>query len=224
MRPGDTAGDLIKSLRTDAMDKPGTASSASMFMADKFETMTRAVPPFLNLVSLAHQAVGAAPLEGISGFLNRASGHIVPKWNPHMPRGAAPLQPPLAPAPAPAPAAREIPRKVVYMPSCVTRMMGPSLQDTETEPVHAKLLSILSKVCRRPQRCAAARGPPVRQFAQTISGAQNLICAPSAFCALCARPLWFLWSGARGPVPFQGGVLCTSVGSSFEGFATSPEN
>lgn len=141
-----SAGDLIKSLRVEALDQPGAASNASMFMADRFESFTRVVPPFLNLVSLAHRAIGAAPLEGISGFLNRASGHLVPKWNPHMPRGAAPLQPPLAPAPAPAPTAREIPRKVVYMPSCVTRMMGPSLQDTETEPVHAKLLSILAKV------------------------------------------------------------------------------
>lgn len=140
------AGDLIKSLRTEAMDKPGTMSSTSVFMADRFETVAAVVPPFLNLVSFAHRVVGAAPLAGVSGLLNRASGNLVPVWNPHMPRGAAPLQMPLAPAPAPTPAAREIPRKVVYMPSCVTRMMGPSLQDSETDPVHAKILSILSKV------------------------------------------------------------------------------
>ena len=34
------------------------------------------------------------------------------------------------------------------MPSCVTRMMGPSYGDEETDPVHAKLMSILGKVRR----------------------------------------------------------------------------
>jgi D-lactate dehydrogenase len=38
-----------------------------------------------------------------------------------------------------------IPRKVVYVPSCVTRMMGPSQSDTETAAVHEKLLSVFQK-------------------------------------------------------------------------------
>lgn len=45
------------------------------------------------------------------------------------------------------------------MPSCVTRMMGPARTDSETEPVHAKLLSILQKARRRlclRLRCRAA--------------------------------------------------------------------
>ncbi len=36
-------------------------------------------------------------------------------------------------------------RQVVYMPSCVTRMMGPSLSDTERQSVHEKMLSIFDK-------------------------------------------------------------------------------
>jgi D-lactate dehydrogenase len=35
--------------------------------------------------------------------------------------------------------------QVVYLPSCVTRMMGPSRGDPESEPVHDKLLSLLGK-------------------------------------------------------------------------------
>jgi D-lactate dehydrogenase len=34
---------------------------------------------------------------------------------------------------------------VVYLPSCVTRMMGPSRGDPELEPVHDKLLSLFGK-------------------------------------------------------------------------------
>ena len=36
-------------------------------------------------------------------------------------------------------------RQVVYMPSCVTRMMGPALADTERASVHEKMLSIFEK-------------------------------------------------------------------------------
>lgn len=36
-------------------------------------------------------------------------------------------------------------RKVVYLPTCVTRMMGPSLPDPERASVHEKLLSLFNK-------------------------------------------------------------------------------
>lgn len=42
-------------------------------------------------------------------------------------------------------APRAIPRKVVYMPACVTRMMGPSASDYETASVHEKLMSLFAK-------------------------------------------------------------------------------
>lgn len=34
---------------------------------------------------------------------------------------------------------------MVYVPSCVTRMMGPSVSDTETKSVHEVLLSLFEK-------------------------------------------------------------------------------
>ncbi len=56
--------------------------------------------------------------------------------------------PPAVPAPAasasPA-AAGGIPRRVVYMPSCVTRMMGPAAGDSETASVHEKIMSLFGK-------------------------------------------------------------------------------
>jgi D-lactate dehydrogenase len=47
--------------------------------------------------------------------------------------------------PKPEPVSSGLPRQVVYMPSCVTRMMGPSLSDTERASVHEKLLSLFAK-------------------------------------------------------------------------------
>ena len=38
-----------------------------------------------------------------------------------------------------------VPAQVVYLPSCVTRMMGPAASDTEKASVHEKLLSVFGK-------------------------------------------------------------------------------
>jgi D-lactate dehydrogenase len=43
--------------------------------------------------------MGPTPLEFISRWMNKATGHFVPVWNPYMPKGAAPL-PPTTSAPA----------------------------------------------------------------------------------------------------------------------------
>ena len=85
-------------------------------------------------------------LRAVSGALNKVSGNIVPVWNEHMPTGAPRL--PAANVPSVGlTSSKGLPRKVVYMPSCVTRMMGPSRGDDAAgdEAVHAKFLSLLDK-------------------------------------------------------------------------------
>jgi len=77
--------------------------------------------------------------------MNAATWRVVPVWNPYLPKGAAPVQQPSATAAATAAAARGIPRQVVYLPSCVTRMMGPSAGDDQTASVHEKLMSLFGK-------------------------------------------------------------------------------
>lgn len=137
-------GELIKELRKEELDK-GAVGAWSMRVANNFGTLTAAVPPFLNFVDGLHRVVGPKPLQAISTLLNKASGNLVPEWNPYMPRGAAPLKAPLPPQQQVPAETRVLPRRVVYLPSCVTRMMGPSLADTERESVHEKMLSLFSK-------------------------------------------------------------------------------
>ena len=55
-------------------------------MANNYGAFAAAVPPFLNVVDFAHRLVGPKPLEYISGAMNRVSNHMVPTWNPYMPR------------------------------------------------------------------------------------------------------------------------------------------
>ena len=136
-------GDLVKSVRAEQMAEAQTASGYAMSLARNFASINNNVPRLLNVVDLAHGVLGPRPLEVVSGTLNRVTGNVVPEWNRYMPRGAAPLRRPAAPA---APVAdKGIPRKVVYAPSCVTRMMGPARGDTETASVHEKLLSLFAK-------------------------------------------------------------------------------
>lgn len=140
-------GELIKSIRAEDMKEAERASSAAMWVAKNFGTFAKVVPTFLNVVDLAHKVVGSYPLQAVSSALNKWTGSYVPVWNKYMPRGAAALEAPStsAAAAAPAPAARAIPRKVVYVPSCVTRMMGPARGDNTDDAVHAKLLSLFGK-------------------------------------------------------------------------------
>ncbi|PNW82667.1 hypothetical protein CHLRE_06g288700v5 [Chlamydomonas reinhardtii] len=137
-------GDLIKSMRAEHMKEEKTASGMADWLAANFGVINSNVPRFLNIVNAMHSVVGSAPLSAISRALNAATNHFVPVWNPYMPKGAAPLKVPAPPAPAAAEASG-IPRKVVYMPSCVTRMMGPAASDTETAAVHEKVMSLFGK-------------------------------------------------------------------------------
>lgn len=55
-------------------------------MANNFSTTAWAFNKLLNVVSAAHSVLGAAPLKAISSTLNRWTGHMVPEWNPYMPK------------------------------------------------------------------------------------------------------------------------------------------
>ncbi|GBG00279.1 glycolate dehydrogenase, partial [Raphidocelis subcapitata] len=139
-------GELIKQLRSQELSESSAATGTGMWLADHFGLINRSVPTLLNAVNMAHKVVGPKPLELVSRWLNKATGHFVPVWNPYMPKGANKLLPATAaPAPAAAQASRAIPRRVVYMPACVTRMMGPAAGDNETASVHEKLMSLFAK-------------------------------------------------------------------------------
>lgn len=84
----------------------------------------------LAVVNVAHGILGPTFLESTSNLLNRWSGHLVPTWTRFMPKQAAPVDYSPAP-PAQAISDHGIPRKVVYLPACVTRIMGPSRGDAQ---------------------------------------------------------------------------------------------
>ena len=142
---GINTGELIKSLRERELKKQTTATRGANALANNFSAFAGAVPPFLNAVSLAHSLLGGGALRAVSGALNSATGNLVPVWNEHMPTGAPKLPAPHVPASAAAQASKGLPRKVVYLPSCVTRMMGPAKGDQAAGGVADAMMSVLAK-------------------------------------------------------------------------------
>jgi D-lactate dehydrogenase len=139
---GINTGELIKSIRERELKNQGTANSGANFLAKNFGAVSAVVPSFLNMVSTFHGILGGGVLKSVSGALNSATGSMVPVWNPHMPTGAPKLPEPYKPAVA---TAAGLPRKVVYLPSCVTRMMGPVKGEESIGGVPDAMMSILKK-------------------------------------------------------------------------------
>lgn len=139
-------GELIKQIRSDDMAAQPRASAVADSIADNFGAVAWVMNKALNVVSLAHGILGATPLKSISTALNKASNHMIPEWNPYMPKGASPLNMnPPKPAGINQQEEKGIPRKVVYAPACVTRIMGPARSDYDQTSVHEKLLSLFNK-------------------------------------------------------------------------------
>eukprot|EP00887_Chlorella_sp_A99_P004004 scaffold11.g4004.t1 len=136
-------GELVKQVRSAEMGAAPRASAAAMYLADHFSASAWVMNKALTAVSAVHALVGAAPLRAISSGLNRLTGHMVPTWNPYMPKGAAPLD--MNPPKPEGVEQSGIPRKVVYVPACVTRIMGPARGDAVQQSVHEALLSLFAK-------------------------------------------------------------------------------
>ena len=126
---GINTGELIKSLASaSSRSRPPRAVRGANALANNFSAFASAVPPFLNVASSCALAFGGGVLRAVSGALNGATGNLIPVWNEHMPTGAPRLPAPHVPS-ASAEVSKGLPRKVVYLPSCVTRMMGPAKGD-----------------------------------------------------------------------------------------------
>lgn len=134
-------GELIKAVRAEEMAADGAATGVSKALASNFSMTVTAAKTALRAADIAHAIFGPGLLETVSGKLNEVTGRAIPVWNKYLPRAAGPL-----PEPLPAqPMVGGLERKVVYVPSCVTRMMGPARGDSTDEDVTEKMMSILGK-------------------------------------------------------------------------------
>lgn len=137
-------GELVKHLRNEQLQDWRRSQNLTMKMANNFGIVTTAASSIFNAVDLVHRLVGPKPLELSSKALNYITSNYVPVWNRFMPKGA----PPLAEVKEPeenVPGRSNLQRKVVYMPSCITRMMGPARGDGYDASLSEPITNVLAK-------------------------------------------------------------------------------
>ena len=147
-------GELVKSLRAEDAAAAPRSSALADTLATHMAGVVRGGGALLSVVDVARRVLGAGTLETVSTALNKWSGRVVPTYNRYMPTGAPPL-PASVPSASTAAAAdastaadataQPARRRAVYMPSCVTRMMGPAGTDVVKTTPPAALVSLAEK-------------------------------------------------------------------------------
>ncbi len=128
-------GKLTKALRAEA--RGPLAHGIAGAVAGHYAGTISAARAGFAVSTLAHGLVGEQVLSGLAETLHAATGGLMPVWNEHMPRPArtGPL----------ADVVKGRDAKVVYFPSCVTRLWGPARGADDERGVSAAMMSILEK-------------------------------------------------------------------------------
>lgn len=126
-------GDLVRKLRAQKTGHHGTAN----WVADHFQTVLRGTRFVLTMASGVEKLLGAPRLAKLSSGLRKVSGQRLPQWDPSMPQPIRFV--------APATAADSDAPRVVYLPACVSRVMGPASGDAEQTTLQDKTRQLLQK-------------------------------------------------------------------------------
>ncbi|WP_233440435.1 FAD-binding and (Fe-S)-binding domain-containing protein [Modicisalibacter coralii] len=133
---GINTGDLVREWRhAHNANQAGLARR----VGTHFAGATRAARGLLGMADGAHRLLGTSSMSRITGTLRRVSGRRLPQWLPSLPAPAAVrvIEQPRG--------SRGGAGKVVYFPSCATRVFGPTRGDDEQRSVMAITLALLDK-------------------------------------------------------------------------------
>jgi D-lactate dehydrogenase len=128
-------GKLTKALRADA--RGDLAKGIAGTVAAHYGGTLSAAKAFFGVSAATHGVVGTGAVRALANGLHRISGGKIPVWNEHMPRPAD--------VGHLADVAKGRDRRVVYFPSCITRLWGPARDADDGRAVSAAMLSILEK-------------------------------------------------------------------------------
>ncbi len=114
---GINTGDLTRSIRHHRNEE---RSGVANWIADHYAGVSRVGRLALGTADRLHGALGSTNMARLTGTARKLSGGRVQQWLPTMPRPAAPIRPSSV-------SSDDSPRrdKVVYLPSCASRIMGP---------------------------------------------------------------------------------------------------
>lgn len=130
---GINTGDLVKKLRGQQASRP----QAARWAGEHFATLLTSARLSLRATSGAQKLLGAPRLGRYAKGLRSLSGNTLPRWTPALPQ-ARPAITFTAPS-------DDAPPRVVYLPACVSRVMGPAIGDAEQTPLIEKTQALLEK-------------------------------------------------------------------------------
>lgn len=128
-------GNMIKDLRS--QHASSFANSTADWVGRNFSTVAKGVQTALKGANLAHRLFGTRVMDSGAHALRVVSLKKIPLWNKEMPTSAKPI--------SPVPVNDKNPDKVVYFPSCISRTMGPSKDDTNKTDIPQKTVQLLLK-------------------------------------------------------------------------------
>jgi len=134
---GINTGEYTKHERARKMGDNG--KSIGRLISKNFSCVSTMAKLGLSTASLAHSILGTTVMTGITKGLRSLSGNHIPEWNPSLVRAGT--------TPDPSKSKPGIAgRKVVYFPSCVSRMMGgPAVGDKDQRQLSEAMIHLMEK-------------------------------------------------------------------------------
>jgi len=132
---GIDTGKLTKKIRQSKQSD--RAKGVARWVNSNFSKVTTVTRGGLSVAGLAQDILGDKVMAGTTNTLHKISGQRVPMWNPAMPRAAKKIT--IAEGP------KKINGTVVYLPSCVSRTMGPAGNAPHKDELHQAMQSLLLK-------------------------------------------------------------------------------
>jgi len=131
---GINTGDLTREIRRDENLKHAGKAD---WVARHFSATTQASRIAFSLANSTHKLVGTPAMTRITGFARKLSGNRLQQWTPSLPTAARRI--------IPTDSSASSAQKVVYLPSCASRTMGPASHDTYQTSLANKTEALLRK-------------------------------------------------------------------------------
>jgi len=135
---GINTGELVRKLRAEEASHGRQAD----WLAGHFATALSGMRLSLRAASTAQRLLGAPRMQRLADLGRRLSGERLPQWTPAMPQVVRFVQPE---APQVTAGAQSDKPRVVYLPACVSRTLGPARGDTEQTSLLDKTRALLEK-------------------------------------------------------------------------------
>ncbi len=128
-------GNLTRSIRSRNNENH---TKLAQWVADHYGGITKATKAAFTVADATHAVMGTKTMSAVTGFARKVSGGAVQQWTPSMPTAAPKIdtQKPVVNPGAP---------KVVYLPSCASRTMGPARGDEDRTSLADKTEALLRK-------------------------------------------------------------------------------